>query len=116
MLCLKEKENYIIEIDDEVIVEVQSKWETCLVGKVCTKRAISKEVIVTTMVKVWRVSKSSIFKYLGNNVFIITFEIHADKQKVEGGHPGLFDIVYFASFDGIIQPSQMRFDQEQLWV
>lgn len=84
---LTKKENCIFEIDDETIVEIQKKGERCLMGKVCIKQAISKEVVITTMAKVWRISKPAVFKELGNNVFIITFETHADKQKLEGGHP-----------------------------
>lgn len=58
------------------------------------ERIISKITIAATMERVWILSKLAIFQKVGLNLFLLLFETHADKQRVEGGDRGFF-IIYF---------------------
>lgn len=104
--------------EEEVIEEDTIKEQRSLVGKICLDRGISKEVIQTTMGKIWSLSKSTSFKEVEKNLFIITFSIEAEKQRVLLGKPWLFDNSLFAlqPFDGEKQITKTKFNTEQFWV
>lgn len=48
-------------------------------GKICSTRLISKEVVGTTMAKIWRISKAAQFTEVSPNIFVIEFKNLADK-------------------------------------
>lgn len=64
------------------MVKPLGKGERSLVGKIHLERRIGKEVISTMIATIWKISKLAIFVEAGSNTFIITFTIHADKQRV----------------------------------
>lgn len=48
------------------------------------------------MAKFWKLNVKAIYREVGPNIFIISFENHANKQRVESGQPWLFDNHFFA--------------------
>lgn len=44
-----------------------------LIGQICMDRRIEKEVVRSTMMKVWRVGKPVVFKEIRPNIYVITF-------------------------------------------
>lgn len=68
----------------EVSEEENIKERRSLVGRICTKRNISRDVIQATMKKIWRLHKAASFKEAGRNLFIITFFNSARKTKSDG--------------------------------
>lgn len=104
--------------DKDETDELKYKEDKSLVGKICSMRIISKEILGSTMAKVWRVSKSAIFTAVSTNIFVITFEIKADKQRVWRDIPWLFDshILAVKMFDDFTPPQEMTFEWESFWV
>lgn len=43
-----------VTINEIVVEDKEKNGEFCLIGKLMAKRAISKEIIISTMLKVWR--------------------------------------------------------------
>lgn len=70
------------------------------------------------MANIWSLSKPEIFQEVGTNLFVIVFNTHVDKQKVEKGRPWLFDNSLFVirRFEGESQSRKINFDHESLWV
>lgn len=90
-LQLSEVEDDIVEISKEDIEVARQKGEFCLVGKIWVDRSIGKPVIESAMGKIWRLTSKATFRELGANVFIIFFKTLEEKNRVENGHPWLFD-------------------------
>lgn len=103
-----------IEVDVEKLSDTIKKGEISLVGKLCTDCLISKEVIRSTITKIWRVSKPFQFQEVSPNLFVITFENETDMERVLTGSPWLFDnnIFVLRAFDGLTPPQQLKFDFE----
>ncbi|XP_042983175.1 uncharacterized protein LOC122312593 [Carya illinoinensis] len=117
-LRLLESEASVLNLDEEGSTVTKEKGDRSLVGKVFSDRMVSKEVLASTMAKVWWISKRADFHECGSNTFIVTFATIADKLKVLSGKPWLFDNNLFALklFDGFNQPSTIKFDSEEFWV
>lgn len=66
------------------------------------------------MGKVWKISKGATFKDVSRNIFTITFNMEADKQRVMEGHPWLFGnhLLVLKQLDGFAQPQATRFKTE----
>ncbi|XP_042962692.1 uncharacterized protein LOC122296963 [Carya illinoinensis] len=117
-LRLREEEKMVIEIDDEVSGDLLMKEQRSLLGKLCSNRLISKEVMESTLAKIWRISKKAQFTEVSPNTFAIVFGNIADKQKVWSGRPWLFDnqLVVLKEFDGFTPLKQVNFTSESFWV
>jgi hypothetical protein len=66
----------------------------------------------------WRLSKSFTFKVLGENLFLIEFELAKDKARVLEGRPWGFEGSLFLveDFDGRTSPSEITFEKASFWV
>ncbi|XP_040987678.1 uncharacterized protein LOC121235396 [Juglans microcarpa x Juglans regia] len=117
-LQLNEEEGVAIDIEVEGIPKVLHKGDRSLISKIWSDRQIGKNIIETTMAKVWRLSKPAIFIEMGKNIFVITFATHADKNRVMSGRPWFFDGQMFVLkvFDGYTPLNKMSFDDVVLWV
>ncbi|XP_042988612.1 uncharacterized protein LOC122316143 [Carya illinoinensis] len=117
-LKLREEEKMVIEIDDEVPRDLLMKEQRTLLEKFCSNRLISKEVVESTLAKVWRISKQAQFTEVSPNIFAIVFDNIADKQKVWSGRPWLFDnqLILLKEFDGFTPLKQVNFNSESFWV
>lgn len=91
-LRLSEGEATNIIFEDEEDDELKYKEGRSIVGKIHSSRYISKEVLGSTMEKVWRISKAAIFLEVCTNTFVITFNTIADKDRVWAGRPWLLII------------------------
>lgn len=74
-------------------------------------RNISKEVVESTMKKIWRISKPAKFLEVVSNIFTVTFANLADKDRVWSGRPSLFDYHLFVlkPFDENTPPQKLIF-------
>ncbi|KAF5477274.1 hypothetical protein F2P56_003924 [Juglans regia] len=115
---LSEKEATDIMFNEEEDEALRYKEDRSLVGRVFSSRVISMEVLGSTMGKVWRISKAAKFLELCTNIFVITFETQADKERVWAGRPWLFDhqLLAMKSFNGFTPPQRMSFEKESFWV
>ncbi|XP_042980007.1 uncharacterized protein LOC122310195 [Carya illinoinensis] len=117
-LRLTKEEEVVIELPQGGEEEIQCKGDRSLIGKICSDRAISKEVIANAMGKIWRISKRAVFQEVEKNVFVITFANHADRQRILDGKPWLFASMLFMilPYDGDLQPRNMHVDKETFWL
>jgi hypothetical protein len=58
------------------------------------------------------------FKVIGENMFIVEFELEWDKMRIMDGRSWLFDgnLVSLEDFDGLTPPADMNFDQASFLV
>lgn len=70
------------------------------------------------MEKIWKLSKPTSFKEVGKNIFIVTFAIEVDKQRVMYGKPWIFDNNHLAlqNLDRYSQIERTQFNIETFWV
>lgn len=59
--------------------------------KVLGDRAIWRNIIEGTMVKIWRLNVKVRFQEVGENTFLVSLATRADKYSVEDGRSWLFD-------------------------
>lgn len=81
-LSLTEVEGLQIIFNDELIEVQVKKGDSCIVGKLHMECIIKKEVMQTTMSKIWRTFKPFLFVDINPNTFIIKFEDLADMNRV----------------------------------
>lgn len=60
-LCLTEEEKVGIELESESEDAVREKGDISLIGKVCMERVIGKEVLASTLGKIWRIRYPATF-------------------------------------------------------
>lgn len=72
-LRLLDEERTVIEIDDDILSDLLLKEQRSLMGKFCSTRLISKEVLETMLAKIWRISKEAQFTEVSPNIFAIVF-------------------------------------------
>lgn len=70
---------------EETTEEENIKEQQSLVGRFCMERNISRDMIQSTMEKIWRLHKAATFKEAEKNLFTITFSTEAEKQRVLAG-------------------------------
>ncbi|XP_042939405.1 uncharacterized protein LOC122274431 [Carya illinoinensis] len=115
---LIEDENVNIVIGTEQFSKVTAKGGKCLVGKMLSNRKVSKEIVRSTLAKIWKLQRSFNFFEICSNLFVISFECLDDKKKILDGRPWLFDnhLLALRPFDGLTPPQKMEFDFELFWV
>jgi len=61
---------------------------------------------------------TTIFKALGDNLFLVELEHLWDKSQVLEGQPSVFEGSFFfmEDFNGSIPPAQMAFEKASFWV
>lgn len=87
-------------------------------GKVIAERPVSKEVLRSTFLKVWRPNGLVFFIELSENMFLVEFSNEGDQNKIGEGRPWLFDKHLFVmkDFDGLTPPRNMKFETASFWV
>lgn len=75
---LTEEEDSEINVDEECLAAETKKGEQSLVGKLCSDRIISKEVVLLTMAKIWKTGQPFYFQDISPNLFVISFETQED--------------------------------------
>lgn len=86
--------------------------------KLLSKRVVNKEIVRSTMAKIRKTSKSFTILNLSSNLFVISFEVLEDKERVLKGRPWLFDNFLFnlKPLDGFTPPSLMDFTTTVFWI
>lgn len=117
-ISLTEEEDMDIEIKATEVSEVVTRGQSCIVGKLVADRLISKETIKTSLKRLWKVAGAIIFKVLGENLFLIEFELARDKGRVLEGRPWVFEgnLFLVEDFNGRTSPTKIAFDKAYFWV
>jgi hypothetical protein len=115
-LTTGEKQGILIE-DDET-VDLQSKGELCLVGRLGVAKKINKEAFKATMVRVWKLEGRVFFKEIQPNLWLIELALRSDKQRILVGRPWSYarTILVLNELDGRVPPSQMDFSLSPIWI
>lgn len=95
-LNLTSEDGEEINVAKDKLEKEIKKEDYCVVGKIHMDRAIGQDVIQKTMQKVWQTSKAFSIQTINPNLFLITFELLDDKQRVYFGHPWLFYVALFS--------------------
>lgn len=82
---LIEEERWEIFLNDKEVLEGNKKGEHSLVGKLQANRKRNKEVLQSSLVKIWKTLKSFTIVDIRPNLFIIKFDCQYDKQRVIQG-------------------------------
>lgn len=86
-----------------------------MVGKLCSDHVVGKEIMRSTMAKLWRIRKAFVFHNISPNPSAISFKEHMDLDRVLVGKPWLFDNNLFIPkpFEGLTPANLMNFDYEE---
>jgi hypothetical protein len=117
-LSLSEGEDGEQEIQTTEVKGLVSQGRSCIVGKLVSERMVSLETFKTSLVRGWRLKGKYTFKILGENLFLIEFELDTDKVRVLKGRPWAFEgnLFLVEDFDGRTSPSEFTFDKASFWV
>ncbi|XP_059436690.1 uncharacterized protein LOC132169721 [Corylus avellana] len=79
---------------------------------------ISKETIKATLLRLWKLYGTMVFKVLGENLFLIEFFDMRDKERVMSGRPWVYEgnLFLVEDFDGTTSPSSYTFEKAAFWV
>lgn len=115
---LSEEESSGVEAFDQGMQGTVDHGKNCLVGKLISDRVIGKDAIKSTLIRGWKPAGTSVFKVLGDNLFLVEFEYAWDKSRVLEGRPWVFEGCLFAveDFNGNIPPAQMEFEKVSFWI
>lgn len=105
---LNDEEQIEIGMKVKELEEWRSGEQCSLIGRTCIDWYISKNVIRTTMLKLWKVHKNVHFNEIRSNTFVIVFKNLEDRDHVLK----LLDIYLFVLnyFDGTIQLHLINFE------
>lgn len=117
-LLLSREEDELINLGEDLSGDDKIKESQSLIGKVCADQSIGKDIMKTTLGKIWRISKPAIIHEVGKYCFTITFDYELDKLRVLDGRPWLFDNYLFIlrPLDGLLQPEAHIFNYESFWI
>jgi hypothetical protein len=117
-LALSEREDDEVEIQTRDVTKIVNRGQSCVVGKLMSKRVVCKETLKTKLKGWWKLSGTVTFKVLGGNLFLIEFELAKDKKRVLEGGPWEFEgnLFLVEDFDGRTSPSDFTFDKASFWV
>jgi hypothetical protein len=115
---LSEVEGEEMEINNQAWEVGAIRGKNCLVGKLVADHLVSKEAILTSLLRGWKPSKTPTFTVLGDNLFLVEFTDENDKISVLEGRPWVFEGNLFAveDYDGLTTPSDISFDKAAFWV
>jgi hypothetical protein len=115
---LTEVEQDGLEAVEEEVDGISNQGSHCLVGKLISERLIGKDAIRKNMVRNWRLTGSVVFKVLGENLFLLEFELEWDKIRVMEGRPWFFEQQLFSvvDYDGTTPPCKMIFQSAPFWI
>jgi hypothetical protein len=115
---LSEKEGLEVEVPEEKFIEIVEKGRVCLVGRLMSERAISKDIIRKKLIRWWRPLGQLVFKVLGKNTFLLNFEYQEDKDRVMEGRPWTFEgsLFFVVDFDPNTDSMELNFNEAELWV
>lgn len=68
---LFEDEGVEMEKRNQSMVNPVNRGQSCLVGKLVAERLVSKEIIKSKLIRVWRPAGTISFKVLRDNLFLI---------------------------------------------
>lgn len=88
---LSEDESLVVEAIEMEGHNINVRGRSCLVGKLLADRTIGKDSIKSTLIRGWKPSGTTVFKNLGNNLFLMEFEHAWDKARVLEGRPWVFE-------------------------
>lgn len=115
---LSTEEDVKIQVDEETLHTELQKGKTSMIGKLHIDRKISKDVVRITMTKDWKPMKPLSVLEINSNVFIFSFEIEDDMQRVMNRRPWLFEtsLLSLKPFDSCTPVTKMGFSTEVFWV
>ncbi len=109
---LSEEESLVVEAMVQGLPDAVNRGRACLVGKLIADHIIDKDAIKPTLIRCWRPSRNTMFKALGDNIFLVEFENVWDKSRVLEGRPWIFEGNLFSveDFNETIALARMAFD------
>jgi hypothetical protein len=115
---LSEVEGEEMEIKNHAWEVGAIRGKTCLVGKLIADHLVSKEIILTSLLRGWKPSKTPTFTVLGDNLFLVEFADESYKISVLEGRPWVFEGNLFVveDYDRLTTPSDFQFDKAAFWV
>lgn len=80
-LTFTEVEDEDVIVNEQWLDEEIQKGKLSLVGRLFVERSVNKEVLRSTMAKVWKTSKPFSVKEIKPNLYVISFESQGDKTE-----------------------------------
>lgn len=113
-----EEENITTNVDAPASVDISSKIDKILVGKLFVKRPISCPVMKNTMRNAWKLENNAFeVESIGWNIFLFTFDRVLDKNRIYQTGPWSFDkSVIIIQPPPMICPSELNFTNLSIWV
>lgn len=71
-----------IMVNEDILLKGLKRGENCIVGKLHSDRNINKEVIRSTMMKIWNPLQPFTVQNIGPNLFIFCFDCRTDLGRV----------------------------------
>jgi hypothetical protein len=114
-LLLTDKEATGLVIKDAGAARINPRWAA--VGKVCSPRKLVIGALERALHRAWGLHHPAAFREIGDNRFVVKFSSEGDYRHVMKGGPWKFDfnVVLLKKFDGAVRPSDMVFDELELW-
>ncbi|KAM0850525.1 hypothetical protein ACQ4PT_053028 [Festuca glaucescens] len=108
----KEATPLVLEDDDAGV----QKW--MLAGKILFRHTFHIQTIASALRPAWGNPRGLEFRSVGGNLFVAEFESQRDRDRMKEGSPWHVkkNAVILEEFVNCMQPSELRFDQLQLWV
>jgi hypothetical protein len=79
---LFEVEGPEMEVQNQVWELGANQGRTCVVGKLIVDHMVSKEIILTTLIRGWKPLGTPTFKAMGDNLFLVDFVDEKGKIRV----------------------------------
>ncbi|XP_050211413.1 uncharacterized protein LOC126661603 [Mercurialis annua] len=114
--------------DDEDIVECdlnaeaksvgEQKVALSLFGKILSTKTINRDGIISTLNFIWRTKEPLVMEVVGNNIFVVHFQLMEDRRRILCGGPWKFQdhLIVLEIPVGLGNYRESSFDKVSFWV
>ena len=106
---LTETEAPGFKVEEDAMGESRTTGSKCLLGKLITEKLFSKEVLKTTMLRLWGASRGITATNISDNLLAFQFPNEYERTRVLNGAPWPFDnyLLALQEFDRSIPAIQV---------
>ncbi|TXG51528.1 hypothetical protein EZV62_024052 [Acer yangbiense] len=117
-LSIKEEDNEIHQIADDIGRVGEEEVEHCLVGKVLSGKRVNREAFRTVMEQLWSPFGNVEIEAVGENIFMFYFKNPEDRDRIWQRGPWHFDrsLTVLEKPEGTGEIAQLSFNKAEFWV
>lgn len=113
-----EAKSSTVILSERTVQQSEERLKKCVVGKIYTSKAVNRETLLTQVPKIIQSRGSTSIEIIGENVFIVEFDVQTDKKRcLEEGPWNFFNsFMAFKEPTDVTHVGEVEFSDLLVWV